>query len=116
MKQILETERLILCECMSDDALSMANHGDATESEKACIHFGFDVLHYDALYSYTGINNTASGKVAEKIGMKYEKEFQKIDMDQNNEEVLYTIKRPDSTLPPQANIDLDGIIIAICAK
>ncbi|MBD8071576.1 GNAT family N-acetyltransferase [Bacillus sp. PS06] len=53
------------------------NKGYATEAANACKNYAFDALNYSRIYSYTVIRNIPSQKVAEKIGMKTYKVFEK---------------------------------------
>ncbi|WP_339214395.1 GNAT family N-acetyltransferase [Ornithinibacillus sp. FSL M8-0202] len=53
------------------------NKGYATEVARACMEYAFTTLNSPAIYSYTTIDNIPSQKVAEKIGMKKYKEFDK---------------------------------------
>ncbi|KAB8138149.1 GNAT family N-acetyltransferase [Gracilibacillus oryzae] len=53
------------------------NKGYATEAAMACQNYAFDVLQYPVVYSYTTVKNVPSQKVAEKIGMRKVKEFEK---------------------------------------
>lgn len=53
------------------------NKGFATEAACACKDYGFNVLHYPKIFSYTTVLNVPSQKVAEKIGMKIYKYFEK---------------------------------------
>ena len=52
-------------------------HGYATEAALACKQYAFDVLHYPAVFSYTTQNNLASQRVAQKIGMHFDRYFEK---------------------------------------
>ncbi|MDO4620361.1 MAG: GNAT family N-acetyltransferase, partial [Lachnospiraceae bacterium] len=47
-------------------------HGYATEAAKAVIHYAFDSVEFHRIYASHHIENTASGRVLEKIGMQYE--------------------------------------------
>jgi RimJ/RimL family protein N-acetyltransferase len=53
------------------------NKGYATEAALACKEYAFHVLHYPRIFSYTTLRNIPSQKVAEKIGMKIYKFFEK---------------------------------------
>lgn len=44
-------------------------HGYATEAAMACRDYGFEILHFDALYSIIRDTNVASQKVALRLGM-----------------------------------------------
>jgi [ribosomal protein S5]-alanine N-acetyltransferase len=45
-------------------------HGYATESAKAVLDYGFNVLHLPKIIAHVHLQNKASAKVLEKIGMK----------------------------------------------
>ena len=51
------------------------NQGFATESARACIDYGFEKLNLQTIIGRAMKENTASVKVLEKIGMKYDKDF-----------------------------------------
>jgi RimJ/RimL family protein N-acetyltransferase len=53
------------------------NKGYATEAAFACKEYAFNVLDYPRIFSYTTLRNIPSQKVAEKIGMKKYKLFEK---------------------------------------
>lgn len=65
------------------------NKGFATESAKACIDFGFNELKLESIIGRAMKENTASVKVLEKIGLKFEREFNF----NGNEGVIYKIKK-----------------------
>ncbi|WP_333853087.1 GNAT family N-acetyltransferase [Epilithonimonas sp.] len=66
------------------------NKGFATESAKACIDFGFENLNLKSIVGRAMKENIASIKVLEKIGLKFEREF---DFDKNNKGVIYKIEK-----------------------
>ncbi len=45
--------------------------GFATEAAMACLHYGFDVLHFEKVVSFTSVLNTNSEKVMKRIGMEH---------------------------------------------
>lgn len=51
--------------------------GLATEAARACRDYGFDTLHRDRLISLIDPTNLASRRVAEKVGMRLEKQIHK---------------------------------------
>ncbi|WP_231514839.1 GNAT family N-acetyltransferase [Oceanobacillus salinisoli] len=55
------------------------NQGYATEAAIACKEYAFKVLKYPKVFSYTTVKNVPSQKVAEKMGMKKYKEFEKME-------------------------------------
>ena len=48
------------------------NCGYATEAAKAVVAYGFKVLKLNRIYAYHFTRNLASGRVLEKVGMRYE--------------------------------------------
>lgn len=52
------------------------SRGFATEAALACKEYAFQVLKYSKVFSYTTTQNLPSQKVAEKIGMKFDKFFE----------------------------------------
>lgn len=61
------------------------NKGIATETSKACIDFGFDILGIDEIVGRVMNKNIASIKVLQKIGFKSHKPF---DFEGNEGQVL----------------------------
>ena len=51
------------------------NKGFATESAKACLKYGFEKLNLKTIFGKAMAENVASIKVLEKLGLKYEREF-----------------------------------------
>lgn len=51
------------------------NKGFATESARACQHYGFEKLNLKSIIGRAMAENKASIKVLEKLGMHFEKEF-----------------------------------------
>ncbi len=51
------------------------NKGYATEGAGACINYGFKVLRFDEIFSFTAEVNIRSIRVMQKIGLKYRKDF-----------------------------------------
>lgn len=66
------------------------NKGLATESAKACIDYGFENLNLKTIIGRAISENIASIKVLEKIGLKFEREF---DFDKSNKGVIYRINK-----------------------
>ena len=52
-------------------------NGFTTEAAFACKEYAFTVLHYPAVFSYTTLQNIASQRVAQKIGMRFDRYFEK---------------------------------------
>ena len=50
-------------------------HGYATEAARAVVAFGFDELGLNRVFARHMTSNPASGRVMEKIGMRFEGEF-----------------------------------------
>ncbi|MBN2652268.1 MAG: GNAT family N-acetyltransferase [Spirochaetales bacterium] len=65
------------------------NKGFATEAAKACMEYAFGTLDFPVLYIYTKHDNKPSFRVAEKIGMKFVKYFDKEVMSEKVKEILY---------------------------
>ena len=63
--------------------------GLATESAKACLRYGFEELGFDRIVAASRHANSASIRVMEKIGMRYEKDITY----QGVEAVCYAITR-----------------------
>lgn len=55
--------------------IAYTGQGYATEAAVACRNYAFDVLEFDAVYSYMKYTNLASQRVAEKTGMSLSTEF-----------------------------------------
>lgn len=68
---------------------SYCNKGYATEAAEACKKYALNTLEFKSIYSYSEINNKASQKVSEKIGMNKTKTF-KMD---GIEEVVYEYEK-----------------------
>ena len=47
-------------------------HGYATEAARAVVRYAFDNLNLHRVYAYHFVDNPASGRVLQKIGMTYE--------------------------------------------
>jgi len=45
--------------------------GYATEAGKASLHYGINTLHLKDIYCMTDVNNAASRRILEKLGMAY---------------------------------------------
>jgi RimJ/RimL family protein N-acetyltransferase len=56
---------------------SFWNQGYATEAARACLEYGFRSLELETIHIHTWVENSPSRRVAEKIGMKQVKEFDK---------------------------------------
>ena len=48
------------------------NHGYATEAARVVVAYSFEVLKLNRIYAYHFTRNPASGRVLEKVGMRYE--------------------------------------------
>ena len=51
------------------------NIGYATEGANACLEYGFSHLGFDKVVSFTSVENTASQRVMQKIGLRFEHYF-----------------------------------------
>ncbi len=69
--------------------------GYASEAARACRDFGFNALKLTSIVSYMDVRNIPSRKTAEKIGMRFVKEFKKVVMGMEAAEALYQIDRAD---------------------
>ena len=49
--------------------------GCATEGAKACLKHGFENLGFDEVVSFTAVENIASQRVMQKIGLRFERYF-----------------------------------------
>ncbi|MFZ4057003.1 MAG: GNAT family N-acetyltransferase [Ferruginibacter sp.] len=49
--------------------------GYATESAKAAMDYGFEHLQFNELFAMAHINNTASNKVLQKLGLQHQNSF-----------------------------------------
>jgi len=52
-----------------------SGEGFATEAALASLRFGFDVCELDEIVAFTMPHNLASRRVMEKLGMEYERDF-----------------------------------------
>ena len=64
------------------------NKGIATEVSKTVLLYGFSSLYIQDIYTYIDIRNTASSKVAEKVGFKFQEEI----IHEGNPTKIYHIK------------------------
>ncbi|AHE67604.1 GNAT family N-acetyltransferase [Legionella oakridgensis] len=76
------------------------NQGYATEGAKAVLHDAFTRLNLDEIVSFTVVNNMASRKVMEKIGMHHDPndDFDHPKLDKNSplrRHVLYRLTKAD---------------------
>ncbi len=71
------------------------NKGYAAEAAEACLQYGFKILQFEKIYSFTSLINKASEKVMQKIGMIKEGEFNHPDISVDNSlcrHLLYKIE------------------------
>jgi len=66
--------------------------GLGTEAARALVHYGFEQLHLSRLICLIVPGNQASGKVARKIGMRFEREIE----DKFGRALLYATSKPGS--------------------
>lgn len=76
------------------------NQGYATEGAKAVLHYAFIKLRLNEVVSFTVVNNLASRRVMEKIGLKhaFNDDFEHPNLDSTSslrKHVLYRLKRED---------------------
>lgn len=72
------------------------NNGYATEGAKACLEYGFKSLGFDAIYSWTALDNLASERVMQKIGLIKIDEFDHPRIQKGHRlerHVLYELKK-----------------------
>ena len=74
------------------------NQGYTTEGAKSLLSYAFNYLNIPEIVSFTSINNTASIRVMEKIGLKHNSsdDFNNPDMPNNSplfRNVLYRLKK-----------------------
>ena len=70
--------------------------GYATEAAKACLHYGFETLGFEEIYSFTSKINLRSEKVMQAIGMIKEGEFDHPNISLNHSlcrHLLYKIEK-----------------------
>ena len=66
-----------------------AKKGYATEAANACKEYAFGTLGMKTICSYMSVDNIPSQKVAEKMGMVFQKKFKKTIQNIEIEEMLY---------------------------
>lgn len=76
------------------------NEGYATEAAKAVLHYAFTVLNLAEVVSFTALNNKASRRVMEKIGLHHDShdDFEHPRLEKTNHlcrHVLYRISKLD---------------------
>ncbi len=70
--------------------------GLGTEAANACLYYGFQVLNFEKIFSFTSIHNTASEKLMQKIGMQKITEFDHPKLEASDflcKHVLYQIQK-----------------------
>lgn len=67
------------------------NQGIASEAAKASLRYGFEEVKLDRIVAITAPEHTASRRVMEKCGLKYEKNAQYYNLDV----VYYALARPE---------------------
>lgn len=73
------------------------NKGYATEGAKACLNYGFNLLHFESVHSFTAKINTKSINVMEKIGLEKQSEFDHTKVDKNSNLKLHVLYKIDKT-------------------
>jgi len=76
--QFLEIDGVTVPEIGYHINKSYWNKGYATEAAKACLAYGFNELNLREIFIHTYIKNIASQRVAEKLGMKKLKTYDKV--------------------------------------
>ena len=74
------------------------NKGYATEGAAACLKYGFESLSFNEVVSFTSIENIASQRVMQKIGMRFERYFEHPNIAEGHPlrpHVLYKIKKDE---------------------
>jgi RimJ/RimL family protein N-acetyltransferase len=77
-------------------------NGYASEAAKACMDFAFERLGLESVVSYMKNDNLPSRGVAEKIGMKFVKNFEKHIRGETVTEALY-LKESDQVTDPSSD-------------
>lgn len=72
--------------------------GYATEAARACLRYGFEQLKFERIVAITRPQNTASQRVLEKIGMRFEKAANYYDNDVNYFSISPEAYRADDAL------------------
>lgn len=74
------------------------NQGFATEGAKACLQYGFNILNFSKIFSWTSVINIPSERVMQKIGLKHIGNFNHPNIkegDRLEEHVLYCLRREE---------------------
>lgn len=74
------------------------NQGFAFESASACVDYAFEVLGAEEITAQIRPNNSASRRIAERLGMEVEREFIRQYRGKDMPHLLYRRKRPESSL------------------
>ncbi len=69
------------------------HNGYATEAARGCLQYAFETLDRNRVVCTVRPNNTASRRVAERLGMQVEKEFVKVYLGITMPHLLYVITR-----------------------
>ncbi len=74
--------------------------GYATEAAQACLHYGFQNFAFDRLFIHTYVKNMPSRRIAEKLGMKHVKTYDKLIKSHHLvwQHVVYAITRAEAVL------------------
>ena len=70
--------------------------GLATEGAKACLEYGFQELGFPEVISFTSKRNTRSQRVMEKIGLRFDREFDHPDIDPEHPLCRHVLYRKSS--------------------
>lgn len=74
------------------------NKGLATEGAKGCLKYAFTQFEMNEIYSITAVINKKSERIMEKIGMKFQGEFEHPKLEENDplrRHVFYKITREE---------------------
>lgn len=73
-------------------------YGYATEGAKEVLHYGFQVLKLDEVYSFTSKINVRSENVMKKIGMSKKGEFYHPNIEKDNKLCLHVLYKIDGLI------------------
>ncbi len=79
--------------------------GYATEAATACLHYGFNDLQFETVFSFTSSINSNSEKVMKRIGMKYVTGFYHPKIERNSvlcQHVLYQVEKDELPVIPSS--------------
>jgi len=80
------------------------NKGLATEGALACLEYGFSILNFNNIYSFTSVHNLPSISVMKKIGLKHHGDFDHPKINKDNwlyKHTLYSISQSERVCLPK---------------